>query len=125
MDKLHNSNKISKEIRHFSVEFKKQIIAQLDAKLITITEIARLYEVSVVSVCRWRHLYSKHYSKPTMVVIQMESEALKTKTLLEKNAELERIIGQKQLKIDYLEKLLEIASNDLKVDLKKNTNLTH
>ena len=49
----------------------------------------------------------------------MESEALKTKTLLERNAELERIIGQKQLKIDYLEKLIEIASEDLKIDLKK------
>ena len=52
----------------------------------------------------------------------MESEALKTKALLERNAELERIIGQKQLKIDYLEKLIEIASDDLKIDLKKSTN---
>ena len=121
MDKLHNS----KTIRHFSIEFKKQIIAQLDAKLTTISDIVRVYEVSAVSVCRWRQQYSKHYEKPTMVVIQMESEALKTKALLERNAELERIIGQKQLKIDYLEKLIEIASDDLKIDLKKSINTPH
>ncbi len=53
----------------------------------------------------------------------MESEAVKTKLLVERNAELERIIGQKQLKIDYLEKLLEIASEDLKIDLKKSINM--
>jgi transposase len=122
MDKLHNSKNSSKTIRHFSIEFKKQIIAQLDANLIKLSEIARLYEVSQVSVCRWRQLYSKHYEKPTKLVIEMESEALKTKTLLERNAELERIIGQKQIKIDYLEKLIELASEDLKIDLKKSIN---
>ena len=122
MDKFNNSKKSTKTIRHFSVEFKKQIIAQLDAKLIKLSDITRLYEVSAVSVCRWRQQYSKHYEKPTKLVIEMESEALKTKILLERNAELERIIGQKQLKIDYLEKLIEIASEDLKIDLKKSIN---
>ena len=122
MDRLHNSKNSSKTIRHFSVEFKEQIIAQLDAKLTTISDIVRIYEVSAVSVCRWRQQHSKHYSKPTKIVVEMESEALKTKALLERNAELERIIGQKQLKIDYLEKLIEIASDDLKIDLKKSTN---
>ncbi len=125
MDKLNNSEKSQKAIRHFSVEFKRQIVAQLDAKLIAISEIVRLHEVSAASVCRWRQKYSKHYQKPTKVVIEMESEALKTKALLERNAELERIIGQKQLKIDYLEKLIEIASQDLKIDLKKTTNMPH
>lgn len=122
MDKLNNSKKSPKTIRHFSVEFKKQIIAQLDAKLTTISDIVRHYEVSAVSVCRWRQIYSKHYQQPTKVVIEMESEAHKTKALLERNAELERIIGQKQLKIDYLEKLIELASEDLKIDLKKSIN---
>lgn len=125
MEKNQKSKDSPKTIRHFSVEFKKQIIAQLDAKLISIAHIVRLYEVSAVSVCRWRQLYSKHYQKPTMLVIQMESEALKTKALLERNAELERIIGQKQLKIDYLEKLIDIASDDLKTDIKKNISTIH
>lgn len=123
MIKLNDSKGSSKSIRHFSVEFKRQIVTQLDAKLITISEIVRLYEVSAVSVCRWRQKYSKHYQKPTKVVIEMESEALKTKALLERNAELERIIGQKQLKIDYLEKLIELASEDLKIDLKKTIGM--
>jgi transposase len=122
MDKTKN---VSKTIRHFSKEFKKNIIQQLDAKLTTISEIARQYEVSQVSICRWRQQYSKHYEKPTKLVIEMESEALKTKQLQQRNAELERVIGQKQLVIDYLEKLIEIASKELDTDLKKNFNITH
>ena len=49
----------------------------------------------------------------------MESEAIKTKQLLERQAELERIIGQKQIEIDFLNKLMEIASQELKTDIKK------
>jgi transposase len=121
---MDNTKKASKTIRYFSKEFKKTIVEQLDAKLITLSDTARQYEVSQVSICRWRQLYSKHYTKPTKLVIEMESEALKTKQLRDRNAELERIIGQKQLKIDYLEKLIEIASDELKIDLKKNSNMT-
>jgi hypothetical protein len=52
-------------------------------------------------------------------VVQLESEAHKTKLLLQQVAELERSIGQKQLKIDYLEKLVEVAGHEFNVDLKK------
>ena len=49
----------------------------------------------------------------------MESEEHKTKQLLQKVAELERVVGQKQLHIDYLEKLIEVGGQELKTDLKK------
>jgi hypothetical protein len=50
----------------------------------------------------------------------MESEATKTKSLLQQVADLERVIGQKQLEIDFLSKLLEIGSEEMGFDLKKN-----
>jgi hypothetical protein len=50
----------------------------------------------------------------------MESESYKTQRLQQKVAELERIIGQKQLEIDFLNKLLEIGSEEIGYDLKKN-----
>ena len=50
----------------------------------------------------------------------MESEAHKTQCLQAQVAELERIVGQKQLQIDYLEQLIELASKELKVDIRKN-----
>jgi transposase len=49
----------------------------------------------------------------------MESESYKTARLQQHVAELERIIGQKQLEIDFLGKLLEIGSEELGFDIKK------
>lgn len=49
----------------------------------------------------------------------MDSEEQRTKELLVKVAELERVIGQKQLEIDYLDKLIELSGKDLGLDLKK------
>ena len=48
----------------------------------------------------------------------MESESHKTHRLQQQVADLERIIGQKQLEIDFLNKLLELGSEDLGFDLK-------
>jgi transposase len=117
---MNNSKKEPKIIRHFSVDFKKNIVNQIDAKLTTVSQISRDYQVSRSAILQWQKQYSPHYQKPTKLVIEMESEALKTQQLQDRNAQLERIIGQKQLQIDYLEKLIELASEELKTDLKKN-----
>ncbi|MBI5914539.1 MAG: hypothetical protein HY842_04120 [Bacteroidetes bacterium] len=49
----------------------------------------------------------------------MESEAHKTLLLLQQVAELERIVGQKQLEIDFSNKLMELATEELGNDAKK------
>jgi hypothetical protein len=49
----------------------------------------------------------------------MESEGHKTKELLRQVAELERVVGQKQIAIDYLERLLAVSGEALQIDLKK------
>ena len=106
--------------RIFSEEFKRQKVQQIVAKTIAIAEVAELYEVSRLTVYRWLYRYSPHHQQGTSQVVQMQSEEHKTKQLLQKVAELERSVGQKQLQIDYLEKLIEVSGNELKIDLKKN-----
>ena len=49
----------------------------------------------------------------------MESEQSKTRILQERLAEYERIIGQKQMQIDLLEKSFELISEELGYDVKK------
>lgn len=106
--------------RIFSDTFKRQKVKELDQGLYSVTELSKLYDVSSQSIYRWLHKYSVNHQKGVIQVVQMESEAHKNKALLERLAELERIIGQKQLQIDYLEQLVQISSRELKVDLKKN-----
>jgi hypothetical protein len=52
-------------------------------------------------------------------VHETESDAYSVKQMQERIKELERAVGQKQLKIDFLEKMIEIAEDDLKIDIKK------
>lgn len=54
------------------------------------------------------------------MIIQQDSEAAKTQELLKRVAELERVLGQKQMEIDYQSKLIEVASKELDIDLKKS-----
>lgn len=106
--------------RCFSEEFKKSKVKELVEKRITVTELSRLYGVSRNAVYKWLYKYSAHHEKKTTLVVEMESESFKTKRLQQQVAELERIVGKKQLEIDFLEKLLELGSEELGFDLKKN-----
>jgi transposase len=108
-----------RKVRHFSESLKRKIVSELENCEISISEVASLYSVSVQSVYRWLHLYSKHIQTSTRMVVEMESEAKKTIELSARIAELERIIGQKQLTIDYLDKLIELAGHHYEIDLKK------
>ena len=49
-----------------------------------------------------------------------KSSRSKIKDLQDRIKELEQIVGQKQIKIDYYEKMIEIAKEELDIDLKKN-----
>lgn len=68
----------------------------------------------------WLYKYSLYHEQKCTLVVQMKSEETKNSELQKRLAELERIVGQKQLEIDFLNKLLEIGSSELGFDLKKN-----
>jgi transposase len=109
-----------KQRRLFSEQFKRAKVKELIEKRLTIHQCCQLYEVSRTSVYKWLYQYSPHHQQKTTLVVQMESEAFKTQQLLQQVAELERAVGQKQLEIDFLNKLLELGSEELGFDLKKN-----
>lgn len=106
--------------RTFSVELKKRIVNQISQKQMTITQACALHEVSRQSIYNWLYAYSSEHKNGSKMVVQSESEQKKTQKVLERNAELERIIGQKQLEIDYLSKLIELCNKELGIDVKKN-----
>jgi len=80
-----------------------------------------LWDVTSPGVYRWIYLYSPEHKKGTTMVVQKDSEAQRTSDLLNQVAELEGCLGQKQ--IDYLEKLVELASKEYDIDFKKNFNV--
>lgn len=123
MSKPGKKNQKKLELRQrriFSEEFKRQKVQLLIDKKISIAELAELYGVSKMSLYRWLYKYSPHYNKGTTQVVQMSSEESKTKELQKQVAQLERIVGQKQMEIDYLEQMIDLASDQFNYDIKKN-----
>jgi transposase len=109
--------------RIFSDKLKKKIVKDIEQGKVSVTGACREYEVSNVAVYRWLKKYCAHLHPSTTLVMQMDSEQYRSKELEKKVTELEAALGRKQMEIDYLNKLIEIAGQDLGTDLKKNTSM--
>jgi transposase len=120
ISKTSTSKLIIRKVRHFSASFKEKVVKDLDSGLTSIKEVSTLYEVKQQTVYTWLYRYSIHHKKGSRMVVELESEGKKTEQLEKRVAELERFVGQKQLSIDYLEKLFAFASAHYQTDLKKN-----
>lgn len=108
-----------KSIRTFSAAFKQEKVEDIERKQITVTQLCRNYKVSTTAVYKWINLYGSLQQKGERIVIEKESEAQKTGRLLKKVAELEQLLGQKQVEVEYLKKVIEFGSEETKVDIKK------
>jgi transposase-like protein len=109
-----------KERRIFSEELKRQVVKELVGRRTTMRSVMDEHQVSAQSVYKWLYKYSPQHQPKCTLVVQMKSEATKNQELQKRIAELERIVGQKQLELDFLNKLIEIGSKELEFDFKKN-----
>lgn len=83
-------------------------------------EISKLYSINPVIIYRWIYKYSTYNMKKVRIVELEESSTQKVKELQNRIKELERVVGLKQLNIDLLEKMIELAQTELDIDIKKN-----
>ncbi len=104
--------------RYFSEAFKREKVKEIEKGVLSIAVLCKVHTISRTAVYQWIYLYSG-IEKGVKTVVQMESEQHKTLYLQQRLGELERIIGQKQMEIDYLNKALQICSEELGYDLKK------
>jgi len=105
--------------RIFSEELKKKIVKEIEEGKVSVLRAAQEYSVSYQSLYKWLYKYSKFRQKGMKLVVEMDSEQYRSKELAIKVGELEQIIGQKQMMIDYLEKMIELASEEVGMDIKK------
>ena len=105
--------------RYFSEDFKKKKVRELERKITSIPDICRTYSVSRTSVYRWIYKYSVMAKKQVKQVVEAKSDTQRIKALEARIKELERIVGQKQLLLEFQDKMIEIAEADYGVDIKK------
>jgi transposase len=105
--------------RYFSEDFKKQKVRELEKNLVSITEICQEYQVCRTSVYRWLYKYSKMVKKGERQIVERKSDTRKILELKERIKELERIVGQKQLMIEFKDKMIDLAEETYGIDIKK------
>lgn len=109
----------ARQLRRFSEEFKKQKVLEIQAKSTTIHEVCKTYEVADTNVRKWIAKYSSNYQKGIVTIVESESDTKKLIEAKKRIAELERLIGQKQIQLEFKDKMIELAEQYYQIDIKK------
>lgn len=105
--------------RYFSEELKQKLVREIENNLITVSEVSREYQVRRWSIYQWIYKYSSMRKKEVKMVVESKSLTKQLTNLKAKIKELEQLVGQKQITIEYLEKMIELTEKDLGIDIKK------
>lgn len=108
-----------RERRYFNESFRKARVKEYETGEATVIEISRAYGVSSRSVYKWIEKYSVDYQKPIVTIVEPKSETRKRLQLEEKVKKLEQLLGKKQVKLEFLEKLIETVENHYGIEVKK------
>jgi len=106
--------------RVFSEAIKKQVVKDIEKGKCTVLEASRELLVSEQSIYRWIHRFSIYLEKNKVLIVENKSEVYRSKELEKRIIELEAALGRKQMELDLLEKVIDIANETYKTDLKKN-----
>lgn len=110
-----------RQLRMFSEDLKRKIVRDIESKKLKISQVCREYEVRDNTVRKWLQKYGVNKEKKIRTVVETESDALNVVALQKKVAELERIIGQKQIELDFNNKMIELAEQEYNIDIKKKS----
>ena len=116
-----NLKQINKS-RNYSEDFKKELVALYEDGKYSVLQLEKLYGVANPTIYNWIYKFSNFNEKGIRIIEMKMSSTKKLKELEEKIKNLERAVGQKQIKIDYLEKMIDIAKDELNIDIKKNSD---
>lgn len=111
--------------RVFSDEFKKRIVKGIEAGQYTVLQASREFEVNQQSVYKWLYRYSRYLQKNKVLIVEEQSEQRKRLDLEQQIKDLQAALGRKQMEIDMLNKLIELAGQEYNTDLKKNISRQH
>lgn len=107
-------------MRRYTEAFKKSLVSSFEKGEYSVCELERIFSVPNASIYRWIYKYSTFNEKGYRVIEHKMSSSKKIKELEAKIRELEQKVGQKQITIDYLETMMEVAKEELNIDIKKN-----
>lgn len=117
--------RLLKKSRKYTEAFKRDIVRDYEKGQYSVRQLSKLNAIHPATIYRWIHKYSNFNDKDVRIVEKKKSVSERNKQLEERVKDLERALGRKQIELDYYKKMIEIASEDLEYDIKKNTDTPH
>lgn len=106
--------------RSFSETFKRDKVREIELGLVRISEVKRQYNVSDTAIYNWIRRFGTQEKTPERLIIETMSDTIALKELKERIAELERLVGQKQIEVEYYKKMIDLAQEHYGIAIKKN-----
>jgi transposase len=106
--------------RKFTTDFKRKIVKDFEQGTMSVGQLSKLYGIANTQIYSWIYKFSIFNEKGSRIVEMKDSQSAKFKELEQRIKDLERNVGQKQIMIEYLEKMIDLAKEELSIDIKKN-----
>jgi transposase-like protein len=106
--------------RKFTEDFKRKLVKEFEQGTMSVYQMSKLYSIATTQIYDWIYKFSIFNEKGSRIVEMKDSQTTKLKELEQRVKELEQNIGQKQIKIEFLEKMIDLAKQEFNIDIKKN-----
>jgi len=124
LDQYKQRSKIQRVTRYFSEDFKVRKVREIEQNLTTVAQLCREYSVSSAAIYKWIYKYSSMRKKGIKQIVEAKSDTVKISLLRDQVKEMERAVGQKQIMIEFLQKMIELAEDEYGIDIKKKFSST-
>jgi transposase-like protein len=108
--------------RTFSESFKREKVKLIERGSLKVSEICKMYHVSGPSVYKWLNRYGTG-PKNERLIVENNSETKVILDMQKRLADLERLLGQKQIEIEFYKKMIDLAEDHYEIDIKKNSSI--
>lgn len=104
--------------RTFSESFKREKVRLYETGKMSISQLAKLYDVSETALYKWVDKY-RMTPASQRVVLETDSDYLQLVELQKRLDSMERLIGSQQIKLDYQKAVINSASEHYEEDIEK------
>ena len=108
-------------LKRYSTAFKQKVIKEIENGHLTKEGARKLYGIGGgTTIQNWIKQFGKLHLLNKIVRIELKDELSKLKELEKQKKELESALAQAHLKLVTYESIIEVAEEELGIDLKKN-----
>ncbi len=106
--------------RLFSESFKKEKVSQIESGELTVYRLSKMLDLGDTAIYAWMKKYSTKPWKQEVVVIETDSDYLRSKRLEVEVNHLTTLLGKLHIRLDFYEGLIKEVDAHYGVDVKRD-----